>query len=178
MLGTQGGTALQDDTVPSGSSPHSFRLVVRGLVPVERDMKHALSCCSCKTTPPFWMPARAAAFCVNLRAQRLWPSAFLLLGAAGCQTTSLTRTPTKQTLRARCVRKELARRAGVLAHLSAVSARRVRLGKPHVDPEAAWIEQGRSRRLTGRPRGRVHRHRRDLAAGAEHHEYREHDCRA
>ena len=50
------GTALEDASVPSGSPPSSFRLVVREDVPVERDEKHALSCRSCKTTPPFWMP--------------------------------------------------------------------------------------------------------------------------
>ena len=58
--GVKGELHFAGSGVPSGGSPRSFRLVVRESVPVEWDVNHALSCRSRKTTPGFWMPARAA----------------------------------------------------------------------------------------------------------------------
>ncbi len=39
--GIEGEQPSGDGSVPSGRSPFSFRLVVRGRVPVERDVKYA-----------------------------------------------------------------------------------------------------------------------------------------
>ena len=49
-------TALQDGGVPSGSPPF-IQLVARGVVRGVEGCPVCCSCRSCKTTPPFWMPA-------------------------------------------------------------------------------------------------------------------------